>query len=149
MVVRIRLQRFGRKKAPFYRVVVARAQWPRDGKYKELVGTYNPIAAKDGTKEVRLNTQRIKYWLSVGAQPSERVAWLLGQAGVIPEPPRRQSVQRAVPKAVRREQAAGLHTSAGASGGRAGAALRHGAAGGAAAAAAQCLRGLTLRLGPR
>ena len=88
MVVRIRLARFGRKHRPFYRIVVADSRARRDGKHIERVGTYDPIPAKDGIKEVRLRTERIKYWMSCGAQPSSKVAWLLGKAGILPEQPR-------------------------------------------------------------
>jgi small subunit ribosomal protein S16 len=67
MVVRLRLQRFGRTHAPFYRMVAANARTPRDGKFLEVVGTYNPIANKHGMKEIRLKEDRLKYWLGVGA----------------------------------------------------------------------------------
>jgi small subunit ribosomal protein S16 len=89
MPVRIRLARFGTKNRPHYRVYVADSRAPRDGKHIEIVGHYDPIAQKDGHKHVGLNVERIKYWLSVGAQPSDTVARLLGQAGVIPAVPRR------------------------------------------------------------
>ncbi|KAK9816544.1 hypothetical protein WJX72_001774 [[Myrmecia] bisecta] len=94
MPVRIRLARFGRKNLPFYRIFVADSRSPRDGKHLEVVGNYDPIPGKDGNKHVALAVPRIKYWLSVGAQPSETVARLLGQAGVIPMPPQRQSEQK-------------------------------------------------------
>ena len=89
MGVRIRLARFGTKNRPYYRVYVADSRAPRDGKHLEIVGRYDPIAQKDGHKHVSLNVERIKYWLSCGAQPSDTVARLLGQAGVIPGLPRR------------------------------------------------------------
>mmetsp|Transcript_23870 Transcript_23870/g.32821 ORF Transcript_23870/g.32821 Transcript_23870/m.32821 type:complete len:106 (+) Transcript_23870:33-350(+) len=92
MVVRIRLARFGRKHLPFYRIFVADARAPRDGKHLEVVGTYDPIPQRDGNKHVALNILRIKYWLSVGAQPSDRVAKLLGQAGVLPPTPKRRPI---------------------------------------------------------
>ena len=88
MPVRIRLARFGTKNRPHYRVYVADSR-AADGKHIEIVGHYDPIAQKDGHKHVGLNDERIKYWLSVGAQPSDTVARLLGQAGVIPALPRR------------------------------------------------------------
>jgi small subunit ribosomal protein S16 len=91
MPVRIRLARVGARNAPRYRVFVADSRAPRDGKHIEIVGHYDPIAQRDGHKHVGLNIERIKYWLSVGAQPSETVARLLGQAGVIPALPRRGS----------------------------------------------------------
>lgn len=74
---------------PFYRIFVADARSPRDGKHVEQVGYYNPVPEKDGNKHIGLHIDRIKYWLSVGAQPSEKVAWLLGRAGIIPNPPSR------------------------------------------------------------
>ena len=62
------------------------------------VGTYNPIATKAGIKEIRLKTDRLKYWLSVGAQPTTRVGWILGKFGILPPPPPRYSPQRMIPK---------------------------------------------------
>ncbi|KAI2511391.1 Ribosomal protein S16 [Fragilaria crotonensis] len=98
MVVRLRLQRFGRTHSPFYRMVAADARSPRDGRFLEIVGTYNPIATRAGIKEIRLKTDRLKYWLSVGAQPSTRVGWILGKFGILPPPPPRYSPQRMIPK---------------------------------------------------
>lgn len=98
MVVRLRLQRFGRTHAPFYRMVAANARAPRDGKFLEIVGTYNPIANKHGMKEIRLKEDRLKYWLAVGAQPSDRVAWILGKFGILPPPPRHFNPQKSKPK---------------------------------------------------
>ena len=95
MVVRLRLQRFGRTHAPFYRMVAANARAPRDGKFLEILGTYNPLANKDGMKEIRLKEDRLKYWLGVGAQPSDRVAWILGKFGILPAAPRRFNPQKA------------------------------------------------------
>mmetsp|Transcript_20054 Transcript_20054/g.25947 ORF Transcript_20054/g.25947 Transcript_20054/m.25947 type:complete len:120 (-) Transcript_20054:1095-1454(-) len=87
MVVRMRLQRFGQRNKPFYRIVVANAKSPRDGRFIERVGTYNPIPARDGIKEVIIKSDRIKYWLACGAQPTKRVAWLLGKAQILPPMP--------------------------------------------------------------
>jgi len=98
MVVRLRLQRFGQRNCPFYRMVAANSRSPRDGKHLEIVGTYNPIANKQGIKEIRLKTDRLKYWLSVGAQPSDRVAWILGKFGILPPPPPRVSLKNNIPK---------------------------------------------------
>ena len=98
MVVRLRLQRYGRKALPFYRMVAANARTPRDGKFLEVVGTYNPIPTNNGMKELRLKEDRLKYWLSVGAQPSDRVAWLLGKFGILPPPPSKFSPQKSIPK---------------------------------------------------
>ena len=79
MAVRIRLQRFGRKKRPFYRVVVADARSPRDGRFIERLGHYSPIAEPS---EVVIDEERALYWLSVGAQPSDTVKSLLSQVGI-------------------------------------------------------------------
>ncbi len=77
MAVKIRLTRLGSKKKPCYRVVVANATSPRDGKFIEIVGTYNPMIAKENPERVKLKQDRIQYWLSVGAQPTERVSKLI------------------------------------------------------------------------
>jgi len=98
MVVRMRLQRFGCRNLPFYRIVVADARAPRDGKFLENLGTYNPIPMKDMTKEITANGDRVRYWLSVGAQPSDRVAWLLGKVGLVPPRPLRVSLLKSLPK---------------------------------------------------
>jgi small subunit ribosomal protein S16 len=82
MSVSIRLSRGGSKKRPYYKVVVANSRAPRDGKYLEQVGTYNPLLAKDDTNRVRLIEDRINYWLGVGAQPTDRVARMLDKAGI-------------------------------------------------------------------
>jgi small subunit ribosomal protein S16 len=82
MAVSIRLSRGGSKKRPYYRVVVADARAPRDGNFIEKVGTYNPMLAKDDAARVTLNEERIKHWLSVGAQPTDRVLRFLDTAGI-------------------------------------------------------------------
>ena len=97
-VVRLRLQRLGRRHRPFYRIVAASSRSKRDGKHLELLGTYDPIP-RDGVKDVRLKVDRIQYWLSVGAQPSNTVGRLLGMSGVIREYPRQFANQESVPKA--------------------------------------------------
>jgi len=82
MSVSIRLSRGGAKKRPYYRIVVANSRSPRDGSFIEKIGTYNPLLAKDDEKRIVLDTERAKHWLSVGAQPSDRVARFLDAAGV-------------------------------------------------------------------
>ena len=82
MAISMRLSRGGSKKRPYYRIVVADARSPRDGKFIEKVGTYNPLLAKDDEKRVVLDTERAKHWLSVGAQPTDRVLRFLDAAGV-------------------------------------------------------------------
>ena len=82
MSVKMRLSRGGSKKRPYYYVVVANSQSPRDGKYIEQIGTFNPLLKKDNPERTKLNADRIKHWLSVGAQPTDRVMRLLDQAGL-------------------------------------------------------------------
>ena len=91
MALAMRLSRGGRKNRPFYRIVVADKRMPRDGRYIERLGTYNPLLADNDDNRVQLVEDRIKYWLEKGAQPSERVALFLGKAGIIdmPEQPNR------------------------------------------------------------
>lgn len=82
MALSIRLSRGGSKKRPYYRIVVADARSPRDGRFIEKIGNYNPLLAKDDEKRVVLNAERAKLWLSNGAQPTDRVARFLDLAGV-------------------------------------------------------------------
>lgn len=82
MALSIRLSRGGSKKRPYYRIVVADARSPRDGKYLEKIGTYNPLLAKDNEQRIQLDADRAKHWLGVGAQPTDRVARFLDVAGV-------------------------------------------------------------------
>ena len=82
MALSIRLSRGGSKKRPYYRIVVADARSPRDGKFIEKIGNYNPLLAKDSEQRIVLDADRAKHWLSVGAQPTDRVARFLDAAGV-------------------------------------------------------------------
>lgn len=82
MALKIRLARGGAKKRPFYRIVVAEATAPRDGRFIEKLGTYNPILPKDHAERVTLVEDRVKHWLSVGAQPTDRVLRFLDAAGI-------------------------------------------------------------------
>ena len=82
MAVAIRLARGGSKKRPYYRIVVADSRNPRDGRFIEKLGTYNPLLAKDSPERVKLDGDRISHWLSVGAQPSDRVMRFLDAAGI-------------------------------------------------------------------
>jgi small subunit ribosomal protein S16 len=83
MAVAIRLSRGGAKKRPYYRIVVADSRSSRDGKYLEQIGTYNPLLAKDSPERVKLNEDRARHWLSVGAKPSDRVLRFLDAAGIL------------------------------------------------------------------
>src|SRR3954465_14734763 len=82
MALAIRLSRGGSKKRPYYRVVVADARSPRDGRFIEKIGTYNPLLAKDSPERVKLDADRAKHWLGVGAQPTDRVLRFLDAAGI-------------------------------------------------------------------
>src|ERR1700760_461901 len=96
MAVSIRLSRGGAKKRPYYRIVVADSRNARDGRFIEKVGTYNPLLAKDSPERVKLDTDRISHWLSVGAQPSDRVLRFL-DAAAIRERAARNNPQKAEP----------------------------------------------------
>ena len=85
MAMKIRLARGGSKKRPFYRIVAADSRMPRDGRFIEKLGTYNPLLAKDSEERVKMNVERIQYWLGEGAQPTDRIARMLEAAGVLPK----------------------------------------------------------------
>jgi small subunit ribosomal protein S16 len=97
MSVVIRLSRAGAKKRPFYRLVVADSRFPRDGRFIERVGTYDPKKPKDSPERVKLELDRIKHWLSKGAQPSDRIKRFLDAAGVLKREAR-NNPQKAKPK---------------------------------------------------
>ena len=84
MAMKIRLARAGSKKRPFYRVVAADSRMPRDGRFIEKLGTYNPLLSKDSEERVKMDMERVQYWLGHGAQPTDRVARMLEAAGVLP-----------------------------------------------------------------
>ena len=88
MALKIRLARGGSKKRPFYRIVVADVRMPRDGRYIEKLGTYNPLLAKDDENRVTLNEERIKHWISKGAKPTDRVNRFLDAADIMERKPR-------------------------------------------------------------
>ena len=85
MSMKIRLARGGSKKRPFYAIVAADSRMPRDGRFIEKLGTYNPMLPKDSEERVKMNIERIKYWLSEGAQPTDRVSRMLEAAGELPK----------------------------------------------------------------
>jgi len=98
MSLRIRLSRSGAKKRPYYRIVVADGRSPRDGRFIERVGTYNPMLAKDAAERVTLKEDRIKHWMSLGAQPSDRVVRFLAAAGMMEKPAIPQQTKKNLPK---------------------------------------------------
>jgi small subunit ribosomal protein S16 len=97
-MLKIRMSRGGAKKRPFYKIVVADSRRPRDGKFIEKVGFFNPLLPKDKKERLSLDLERIKFWLSQGAQPSERIARFLGEANIIPMPKQRNNPIKALPK---------------------------------------------------
>jgi small subunit ribosomal protein S16 len=82
MAMKIRLARGGSKKRPFYRIVAADSRMPRDGRFIEKLGTYNPLLPKDSEERVKMDIERVQYWLGHGAQPTDRIARMLEAAGV-------------------------------------------------------------------
>jgi small subunit ribosomal protein S16 len=104
MALKIRLARMGAKKRPQFRVVVADSRFPRDGRFIEKIGTYNPLLPKDSNERVKLDVERAKYWLSKGAQPTDRVLRFLDAAGLMKRKPR-NNPQRAIPREERKKQA--------------------------------------------
>jgi len=104
-MLKIRMSRKGAKNRPFYDIVVADSRSPRDGKFLEKLGTYDPKLPKDHADRVRLNAERLKHWLSKGAQASDRVAIFLGKAGIAPAPAKKNNPKKAVPKAKMTERA--------------------------------------------
>lgn len=105
MSLKIRLARGGAKKRPFYRVVVADSRSPRDGRYIEKIGTFDPLKAKDAADRVVLDAEKAKDWLSKGAQPTDRVARILDAAGLLKREAR-NNPEKAQPKKKAQERAA-------------------------------------------
>lgn len=104
MALKLRLARAGAKKRPYYHIVVADARSPRDGRFIEKVGAYNPMLPKDHQDRLKLNADRIKHWLGVGAQPTERVELFLGTANIIEMPKRDDRPKKSQPKAKAQER---------------------------------------------
>jgi small subunit ribosomal protein S16 len=108
MAVHLRLTRGGSKKRPFYRLVAADVRAPRDGKFIEKLGIYNPLVAKDHADRFKYDAERVKYWLGTGAKPSETVARFLRQEGVWNETPKftaKDKVEKLAPRAKARKEA--------------------------------------------
>ena len=105
MAVKLRLARGGAKKRPYYFIVAANSTSPRDGRYIEQIGTYNPMLAKDSPDRIKIDTDRATHWLKSGAQPTDRVARFLDAAGLMKRTPKK-SVAKALPKKKAQERAA-------------------------------------------
>jgi small subunit ribosomal protein S16 len=103
-MLKLRLSRGGSKKRPVYKVVVADSRFPRDGRFIEKVGFFNPLLPKDKKERVGLEAERIKYWLGQGAKPTTRVARILGENDLIPMPAAGNNPNKAVPKKERNKK---------------------------------------------
>jgi len=105
MSLKIRLSRAGAKKRPYYHIVIADSRSPRDGRFIEKVGAYNPMLPSEHADRIRLNDERIKHWLSVGAQATDRVARFLGNAGLAPKFEYAEQPKQSAPKAAAQARA--------------------------------------------
>ena len=105
-MLKIRMSRGGAKKRPFYKIVIADSRKPRDGRFIEKVGFFNPLLPKEKKERLNLDIERIKYWLSQGAQPSDRIARFLGEANIIPMPKQKNNPIKAKPKKKAQERLA-------------------------------------------
>jgi small subunit ribosomal protein S16 len=105
MGLKIRLARAGAKKRPYYHIVVADSRSPRDGRFIEKLGSYNPMLPAEHADRVRLQDERIQYWMDHGALATERVAKFLGKAGLAPMPEFREQPQQSAPKKKAQERA--------------------------------------------
>jgi small subunit ribosomal protein S16 len=99
MALKIRLSRGGAKKRPFYRIVVADSRKPRDGRFIERVGHYDPMLPKDDPKRVVLNEERVRHWLGQGAQPSQRIALFLSRVDIVQKPAIPEQTKQHLPRA--------------------------------------------------
>ncbi len=105
MSLKIRLSRAGAKKRPYYHIIVADSRSPRDGRFIETVGSYNPMLPADHADRVRLHEDRVRHWLSQGAQVTDRVARFIGRVGIAPVPELREQPIQAAPKKKAQERA--------------------------------------------
>ena len=112
MSLKIRLTRAGAKKRPYYRIVVADSRSPRDGRFIEKVGTYDPMKPKDSPERVKLETEKVQAWLAKGAQPTDRVLRFLDAAGLMKREPR-NNPQKAQPGKKAQERAAARASASG------------------------------------
>ncbi len=102
-MLRIRLSIGGAKKRPVYKIVIADSRFPRDGRFIEKVGFFNPLLPKTKKERIHLEVERIKHWISKGAKPTLRVSRILGEAQVYPMPPKGNNPQKAIPKKDRKK----------------------------------------------
>ena len=110
-MLKIRLSMGGAKKRPVYKIVVADSRFPRDGRFIEKVGFFNPLLPKTKKERITLQVERIKHWLSKGAKPTLRVSRILGEAEVLPMPPKGNNPLKAIPKKDRKKNKSDGETS--------------------------------------
>ena len=102
-MLKIRLSMGGVRKRPVYKIVIADSRYPRDGKFIEKIGSYNPLLPKDKKERIKVEAERVKYWMSKGAQPTLRVSRILGEAQIIPMPKPGNNPNKAIPKKERKK----------------------------------------------
>ena len=102
-MLKIRLSMGGAKKRPVYKIVIADSRFPRDGRFIEKVGFFNPLLPKTKKERINLEVERIKHWISKGAKPTLRVSRILGEAEVLPMPPKGNNPLKAIPKKDRKK----------------------------------------------
>ena len=102
-MLKIRLSMGGAKKRPVYKIVVADSRFPRDGRFIEKLGSFNPLLPKEKKERIKLESERVKHWLSKGARPTVRVTRILGEANIMPMPKPGNNPQKAIPKKDRKK----------------------------------------------
>ena len=103
-MLKIRLSMGGAKKRPVYKIVVADSRFPRDGRFIEKLGSFNPLLPKEKKERIKLETERVKHWLSKGARPTVRVSRILGEINIMPMPKPGNNPQKAIPKKDRKKE---------------------------------------------
>ena len=103
-MLRIRLSMGGAKKRPIYKIVVADSRFPRDGRFIEKIGLFNPLLPKDKKERIKIEVERVKHWIGKGARPTVRVSRILGEAKIMPMPKSGNNPQKAIPKKDRKKE---------------------------------------------
>ena len=103
-MLRIRLSMGGAKKRPVYKIVVADSRFPRDGRFIEKLGSFNPLLPKEKKERIKIETERVKHWISKGARPTVRVSRILGEANIMPMPKAGNNPTKAIPKKDRKKE---------------------------------------------
>ena len=102
-MLKIRLSMGGAKKRPVYKIVVADSRFPRDGRFIEKLGSFNPLLPKEKKERIKLESERVKHWLSKGARPTVRVTRILGEVNIMPMPKPGNNPQKSIPKKDRKK----------------------------------------------